>query len=194
MRRYAVNGLRTLALALLLAASPAGAETMRYYLGGVGNGTLVGNLPESFIGGVAFDNDVDWIVPLTVADLGTTFELNSSTAASYNITMQEITDAVWWGNINPPSGIWLQPFLKTNEGNRIMGDLGISDFGQIFQNIDTFEVLSVEFQPRLNANSTVAVAAWMTVVLPEPSATALLLVGLCGVFVHRQKTPHLARR
>lgn len=172
----------------LALASSANAATIRSYLGSASNGHTVSELPETFTGGVAFYDDVDWqIQDLTVDDIDTVFVLDSSTETSYSLTMQTITDAMWQDRLDG-LGLYIKPFVKTSIGEHIIGDTGSPSFSPSLNNPETFEVISVEYRLRVN-NEHILAEGWITYVIPEPS-TFLLILTCLPYAVLRSKVSH----
>ena len=171
---------------LVLVAVSCQAATVTYH-DQVANGTSTENIETTFDGGVAFDDNFDWTIQdLDLSDIGTTFTLDATTAASYGITMQQLEDA--FNSLPMIQGPhWFKPFLKTTSGDHILGDTGVATLLAPYA-VASFEIEQVQFRFRDVGNgSQILAEAWITLVVPEPSSLLLCFVLLIVKTLHRQR-------
>lgn len=158
------------------------------------NGLEVGNAPETFDGGIAFSDTLRWTIEdLTADDYGSWFTLDQTTAASYGFDLTALS--IDWEARNGSESLYWSPFIKTTAGERLVGDNGIEPM-TVFSPVGphSLTIERFDFRVRIGQTGNLVADGIVYATTPEPAAAALLLLGVFGAIVHRQKTPYLARR
>jgi len=176
MSQIQVSG-HTLLIVALLAAPAEASQIILVARIASDNVSAVSIAPR---GQVRFDSEPRWIIPnISAADVGTTWSVDESTAASYGLDWEAANTAV-----NAPGG------LRIGAGIDWIGDTGpqggsalCCGFERLTLDHITFSLLDWVQPPQSRfyyANTVASIYAEV----PEPAGIMLLLVGLFVICYH----------